>query len=42
VKREFAKTREADTRDLFRKFNENIFENKLPADLKIVWSKTLR
>lgn len=42
VKREFAKTREQDTRDLFQKFNENIFQNKLPADLSITWSKTLR
>jgi hypothetical protein len=41
-KKEFAVTREQDTKDLFEMFNKTIFQNKLPADLEITWSKTLR
>ena len=40
-KREFNKMRDTLTADLFKLFNETVFDNKLPSNLNITWNKRM-
>ena len=40
-KREFNKMRDTLIADLFKLFNETVFDNKLPSNLKITWNKRM-
>ncbi|ORX67721.1 hypothetical protein K493DRAFT_5815 [Basidiobolus meristosporus CBS 931.73] len=40
--RQFKKHREHLTRELFHEYNRKVFDNKLPKEMKITWSVTLK